>query len=119
MAWVITRACTDCIDVSCVLVCPVDCIYGLVAPDTKYRNQLFIEPSECIDCALCAPECPWEAIYHASSIPDVFVDDVEINREIFATHTKSDFTTSPLPLTEHPSREAIEANLKKWGFDRG
>jgi ferredoxin len=118
MAWVITRACADCIDVSCVLVCPVDCIYGLISPDPKYRNQLFIEPTECIDCALCAPVCPWEAIYHEASMPDVFADDVNVNQSVFADHPKSDFTTTPLPLTEHPSRNQIEANLHKWGFKR-
>jgi len=118
MAWVITRVCTDCIDASCLKVCPVDCIYGLVEPDERYRNQLYIDPSECIDCALCAPECPWEAIYLDKAIPDVFVEDIAINQQIFEDHSKEDFTFTPAPLQARPKRAAIEANLKKWGFKR-
>jgi len=118
MAWVISRACTDCVDVSCVLVCPVDCIYGLATPDPNFRNQLFIHPTECIDCALCAPECPWEAIYHEAALPEAFDEDRAINAAVFEIHPKPDFTTAPLPLTERPTREEIEANLAKWGFRR-
>ena len=55
MAWVITRLCRDCVDQACVEVCPVDCFY-------EGDNMLVINPSECIDCGVCEPECPAEAI---------------------------------------------------------
>ena len=119
MPWTITRLCIDCVDTGCVSVCPVDCIYGLTEPDKEYRNQLFIDPAECIDCALCAPECPWEAIYLDRAMPDVFVDDIEINRAVFDAHPKEEFTTRPEPIMQRPSRAEIETNLKKWGFERG
>ena len=118
MSWIISRACSDCVDVSCVYVCPVDCIYGLTTSDPNYRKQLFIDPTECIDCALCAPECPWEAIYHDHSTPDVFVEDIEINRNVFEDHTKEEFTIRPERILPRPKRPEIEANLKKWGFER-
>jgi len=55
--YVITEPCVGVKDKSCVAVCPVDCIQG-----KDDDNQLYIDPSECIDCGLCEPECPAEAI---------------------------------------------------------
>ena len=55
MAFVITQNC--CTDASCVPVCPVDCIHS-----TDESEQYFINPAECIDCGVCEPECPAEAI---------------------------------------------------------
>ena len=55
MPYIITEACKDTKDKACVDVCPVDCIYE--GPD-----QLFIHPDECIDCGVCEPECPVDAI---------------------------------------------------------
>ena len=69
MTWVITRLCSDCKDTACVEVCPVDCIYGLTEEDAGYRNQLFIDPDECIDCTLCVAECPVEAIFAEDDVP--------------------------------------------------
>ena len=80
MAWVITRLCRDCVDQSCGEVCPVDCIYayGGEASET-YPNQLYIDPEECINCGVCEPECPWEAIFEDEQVPSVFGDDVALN----------------------------------------
>jgi ferredoxin len=55
MPYVITEACINTKDRACVDVCPVDCIY-------EGENQLFIHPDECIDCGVCEPECPVDAI---------------------------------------------------------
>lgn len=55
MPYVITEACKDTKDRACVDVCPVDCIY-------EGPEQLYIHPDECIDCGVCEPECPVEAI---------------------------------------------------------
>ncbi|MDL4821797.1 indolepyruvate ferredoxin oxidoreductase subunit alpha [Actinomadura opuntiae] len=56
MAHVITAACIDELDGSCVQVCPVDCIY-------EGARKRYINPTECIDCGACLPECPVDAIY--------------------------------------------------------
>ncbi len=57
MTWVVTRLCRDCVDQSCVEVCPVDCIYEYKGDDREtFPNQLYIEPEECIDCGVCEPE---------------------------------------------------------------
>ena len=53
MAYVIAEPCIDVLDISCVSVCPVDCIHYDEGTDRK----LFIDPNECIDCGACEPEC--------------------------------------------------------------
>ena len=65
MAYVIAEPCIDVLDVSCVSVCPVDCIHFDEGTDRK----LFIDPNECIDCGACEPECPVNAIFPEESLP--------------------------------------------------
>ncbi|EJW10909.1 Ferredoxin-1 protein [Rhodovulum sp. PH10] len=55
MAYVVTENCIKCKYMDCVEVCPVDCFY-------EGENMLVIHPDECIDCGVCEPECPAEAI---------------------------------------------------------
>ena len=55
MTFVVTEACIKCKYMDCVEVCPVDCFY-------EGENMLVINPDECIDCGVCEPECPPEAI---------------------------------------------------------
>ncbi len=72
MTYVVTEACIKCKYMDCVEVCPVDCFY-------EGDNMLVIHPDECIDCGVCEPECPAEAI-----IPDsesAAEKWVEINRQ--------------------------------------
>jgi ferredoxin len=58
MTFVVTDICIKCKYTDCVEVCPVDCFY-------EGENMLVIHPDECIDCGVCEPECPIDAI-----IPD-------------------------------------------------
>ena len=55
MTYVVTEACIRCKYMDCVEVCPVDCFY-------EGENMLVIHPGECIDCGVCVPECPVDAI---------------------------------------------------------
>ena len=55
MTYVVTENCIRCKYMDCVEVCPVDCFY-------EGENMLVIHPDECIDCGVCEPECPAEAI---------------------------------------------------------
>ena len=55
MTYVVTENCIKCKYLDCVEVCPVDCFY-------EGENMLVIHPDECIDCGVCEPECPAEAI---------------------------------------------------------
>ena len=74
MTYIITSACKDLLDGSCVDVCPVDCIYS-----KKGDNQLFINPDECIDCAACEPVCPENAIFPEDQVPDDQKEFIKIN----------------------------------------
>ncbi|AQS90218.1 MULTISPECIES: ferredoxin FdxA [Gluconobacter] len=56
MTYVVTENCIRCKFTDCVEVCPVDCFYA-------GENFLVINPDECIDCGVCEPECPAEAIF--------------------------------------------------------
>ena len=55
MTFIVNEACIKCKFMDCVEVCPVDCFY-------EGANMLVIHPDECIDCGVCEPECPVEAI---------------------------------------------------------
>lgn len=71
MAYVVTEACIRCKFTDCVEVCPVDCFY-------EGENMLAINPDACIDCGVCEPECPAEAI--VSDITPGAEKWLEINR---------------------------------------
>lgn len=75
MTYVITGACIDVLDRSCVDVCPVDCIHFEEGTD----RMLSINPEECIDCGACEPACPVTAIYPDSSVPEDQSQFTEIN----------------------------------------
>jgi ferredoxin len=62
MTFVVTENCIKCKYMDCVEVCPVDCFH-------EGPNFLVIDPDECIDCTLCEPECPVEAIFSEEELP--------------------------------------------------
>ena len=55
MTYVVNESCIKCKLMDCIEVCPVDCFY-------EGENMLVIHPDECIDCGVCEPECPVDAI---------------------------------------------------------
>lgn len=71
MTYVVTDNCVRCKYTDCVSVCPVDCFY-------EGENMLVIDPDGCIDCGVCVPECPAEAIFPES---DELLEWVEINQK--------------------------------------
>lgn len=71
MTYVVTDNCVLCKYTDCVSVCPVDCFY-------EGENMLVIDPEGCIDCGVCVPECPAEAISPESAD---LVEWVDINRK--------------------------------------
>ena len=75
MTFVITQACIEVRDQSCVEVCPVDCIQFEDGPD----RMLYIEPVTCIDCGACEPACPVTAIYAEADVPDDQAYFAEVN----------------------------------------
>lgn len=95
MTYVITQKCIGTCDSACVDVCPCDCIIGPVPLDqlravpaaergARYPGiQMFVDPDECIDCGACAPECPVDAIYEDSAVPDAHRADIARNAKFF------------------------------------
>ena len=75
MAHIVAEPCENCKYTDCVEVCPVDCFY-------EGPNFLVIDPEECIDCTLCEPECPAEAIYPEDDLPDGQEDFIRLNAEL-------------------------------------
>lgn len=75
MTYVVTEACIKCKYTDCVSVCPVDCFI-------EGPNFLTINPDECIDCAVCVPECPVNAIYADVDVPDDQKDFIQLNAEL-------------------------------------
>ena len=71
MTHVVTEACIRCKYTDCVDVCPVDCF-------REGPNFLVIDPDECIDCAVCIPECPVNAIYAEEDLPADQVQFIKI-----------------------------------------
>ncbi len=75
MTYVVTEACIKCKYTDCVAVCPVDCFY-------EGENFLVIDPDSCIDCSLCEPECPVNAIYSDNDVPQEQRYMIDLNAEL-------------------------------------
>jgi len=74
VTFVVKENCIKCRYTDCVEVCPVDCFY-------IGENMLVINPDECIDCGVCEPECPADAIVADTELEGEEVDWVEFNRK--------------------------------------
>jgi NAD-dependent dihydropyrimidine dehydrogenase PreA subunit len=84
MAYVIAEPCIGTKDTACVDVCPVDCIHPRKdEPEFEGSNQLFISPSECIDCGACVPVCPVTAIFALEDLPEKWQSYTPINAEYY------------------------------------
>jgi len=75
MTFLVTENCIKCKLMDCVEVCPVDCFH-------EGPNMLVIDPEECIDCTLCEPECPIEAIVAEDEIPAGQESFLQLNAEL-------------------------------------
>ena len=90
MTFVVTEACIKCKYTDCVEVCPVDCFH-------EGPNFLVINPTECIDCGVCVPECPANAIVDEG---DLSVDQqiyLGLNEELSRTWPVITASKAPLP----------------------
>lgn len=94
MTYVVTESCIKCKFTDCVAVCPVDCFY-------EGPNFLAINPDECIDCAVCVPECPVNAIVPDNDIttPDLTYW-LEVNKDLSKKWTNISKKKAPLPEAE-------------------
>ena len=93
MTFVVTDNCQRCRFTDCVAVCPVDCFHG-------DDEMLYIDPNECIDCGACVPECPVEAIYDETQVPDDKKEWIKANADKAAGLPVVNKKVDPLPGAE-------------------
>jgi len=101
----VVDACIKCKYTDCVSVCPVDCFY-------EGPNMLVINPDECIDCGVCIPECPVDAIiddYEMQSYPDK--DWITINEEMSQKWPVITEQKDPLPEADEFKDTKDKKNL--------
>lgn len=99
MTHVVTDNCIKCKYTDCVDVCPVDCF-------KEGPNFLIIDPDECIDCAVCVPECPAEAIFAEEDLPENQMHFIKINEELCDSYTT-------ITRSKEPMEDADEWNGKE------
>jgi NAD-dependent dihydropyrimidine dehydrogenase PreA subunit len=102
MTYVVTEACIKCKYMDCVEVCPVDCFY-------EGENMLVINPDECIDCGICEPECPPNAI-----LPDTekgLEQWLELNCSLAADWRTSSARAKrrPTPMRSRPKKTSSKS----------
>jgi ferredoxin len=103
MTWVVGEQCIKCKLGDCVEVCPVDCFH-------EGPNMLVIDPDECIDCALCEPECPVDAIFADDEIPEGQEKFLELNQEL--SQLWPVISEAPIPPDDADDWREVEDKLK-------
>ncbi len=93
MTHVVSDSCIRCKYTDCVDVCPVDCF-------REGPNMLVIDPDECIDCAVCIPECPVNAIYAEEDLPADQIAFIKINAELSNAPGWKSITKRKAPLPD-------------------
>lgn len=93
MSYVVTESCIQCRYTDCVEVCPTDCF-------RQGPNFLAIDPDECIDCGVCAPECPVDAIVPAEEVAENQRVFVELNAELAKRWPAITARQAPLPQAQ-------------------
>ncbi len=106
MTHVVTENCINCKHTDCVEVCPVDCFY-------EGPNFLVINPDECIDCGVCIPECPIDAIVTDNN-QDMNIEFwVKLNARLSGQWPNITKKKNPLPDNEYWNQEANKINHLK------
>lgn len=103
MTYVVTESCIKCKYTDCVEVCPVDCFH-------EGPNCLVIDPEECIDCTLCVPECPVDAIFAEDDIP-------ENQKKFLALNAELSLKWPVITIKKEPPADADEWAKKEDKFD--
>lgn len=109
MTFVVTDDCIRCKYTDCVEVCPVDCFY-------EGPNMLVIHPEECIDCGLCEPECPVDAIKSEDDLTEEERQFLVLNAEL--AQKWPNITEKKEPPEDAKSWEGVKNKLphlkKEW-----
>ena len=106
MTYVVDEKCIKCKHMDCVEVCPVDCFY-------EGENMLVIHPDECIDCGVCEPECPVDAIYSEDELPPDQIPFIEINERLSQEWPNISEKKESLPDADRYAEEKDKLSLLK------
>lgn len=104
MTHVVTEACIKCKYTDCVVVCPVDAF-------REGKNMLVIDPAECIDCRVCIPECPVDAIYAPEDVPSTLQHYFALNAELTKRWPVITHKRAPLPDADEWAKVQDKAAL--------
>jgi ferredoxin len=106
MTFVVTESCIQCKYTHCVAVCPTDAF-------CEGQNFLVIDPDECIDCALCVPECPVDAIFADHDVPVEQAHFILLNVELAASWKPISRERTALPDAETWAKVPAKLSLLK------
>ena len=104
MAFVVLEECIRCKHTDCVEVCPVGCFY-------EGPNFLVIDPDECIDCALCEPECPVDAIRAEDEVPADQQSFIALNAELAKHENWTRITKQKSSMPDHEQWKGVKGKL--------
>ena len=103
MTWLVGEQCINCKLGDCVEICPVECFH-------EGPNMLVIDPDDCIDCGLCEPECPVDAIFADDEIPEGQEKFLELNKEL--SQIWPVIYKNPIPPDDADDWRGVEDKLK-------
>lgn len=114
MTHVVNDKCIKCKYTTCVEVCPVNCFY-------EAANMLVINPDECIDCGVCIPECPIDAIENDllsdsadNSQRQRMNDLLRMNRELATKFKHHNITQSKPPMPEAEQFREVSNKIEQF-----
>ena len=103
MTWLVGEQCINCKLGDCVEICPVECFH-------EGPNMLVIDPDDCIDCGLCEPECPVDAIFADDEIPEGQEKFLGLNKEL--SQIWPVIYKNPIPPDDADDWRGVEDKLK-------
>lgn len=104
MTFVVMEECIQCKHTDCVEVCPVDCFF-------EGPNFLAINPAECIDCALCEPECPVDAIRAEDEVPPDQIAFIQLNADLANNPNWTRITSKKDAMPDHEQWTGVKGKL--------
>jgi ferredoxin len=106
MSYLVIDNCIKCKHTTCVEVCPVDCFY-------EGENMLVINPAECIDCGVCEPECPADAIVAENTLEtDEKIKWLEINEKY--SEIWPNITTQKDPMPDYEEWDGVPNKYEQY-----
>lgn len=104
MTFVVTESCIQCKYTDCVAVCPMDCF-------VEGPNFLVINPDECIDCSMCVPECPVNAIVGEREIDESQRHFIALNAQLSQNPQWTRIARSKAPMPDHEDWRHVQPKL--------